>query len=249
MSKLFLFPIAVSCVCQLTFVSTSIMAVWLGHARTPYISDGATRSPESCVFGLLINIGCVLLGIVIYIRYRQIQQLMYHHNDLIYSTANMNTMAMWFGYVSCFGLSIVANFQLTNVPHIHYFGAFSCFGFGTCFFWLQAHLTYNIHKYFGSATMAYFRLVLAALCTYLFFVTIFMNCNTMSVLFDESSSTTCSHHLISVSAEWLVATLFCIYILTFTNEFRKISVDQPVISINTKISFQLDNSTASVSTV
>jgi len=39
-----------------------IFAVLEGHVvpTVPYISDAATYSPESCVFGQLINIGSVL---------------------------------------------------------------------------------------------------------------------------------------------------------------------------------------------
>lgn len=38
------------------------MAVLEGHVvpTVPYISDAATYSPESCIFGQLINIGSVL---------------------------------------------------------------------------------------------------------------------------------------------------------------------------------------------
>lgn len=39
-----------------------IAAILQGHVvpAIPYISDAATYSPESCVFGQFINIGCVL---------------------------------------------------------------------------------------------------------------------------------------------------------------------------------------------
>lgn len=39
-----------------------IVAVLEGHVvpTVPYISDAATYSPESCIFGQLINIGSVL---------------------------------------------------------------------------------------------------------------------------------------------------------------------------------------------
>lgn len=30
-------------------------------------------------------------------------------------------------------------------------------------------------------------------------------------------------------SEWIVATIFCFYILTFTDEFRNIAIDHPVI--------------------
>lgn len=39
-----------------------IAAVIQGHVvpTIPYISDAATYSPESCVFGQMVNMGCVL---------------------------------------------------------------------------------------------------------------------------------------------------------------------------------------------
>lgn len=172
MSKVYLFPIAVFLVFQITFICTYIAAILEGHVvpNIPYISDAATYSPESCVFGQFINIGCVLLGIVVYIRYRQIEQLMYHHPDLIESSNKMNRIAVWLGIGSCLGCSIVANFQETNVRIAHYVGALNCFGLGTAYFWLQANLSYNIHPYAGSLKLAHARLSLAVLCTICFTV-------------------------------------------------------------------------------
>lgn len=172
MSKVFLFPLSVFVLFQTTFIGTYIVAILEGHVvpNVPYISDAATYSPESCVFGQLINIGCVLLGIVVYIRYRQIQQLIYHHPDLMETSAKMNRIAMWLGIGSCLGCSIVANFQETNVRYMHYVGALNCFGLGTAYFWLQAYLTYNIHPYTGSIRMAHARLTLAVLCTIFFII-------------------------------------------------------------------------------
>lgn len=172
MSKVFLFPIAVFLLFQVTFICTYIAAILEGHVvpDIPYISDAATYSPESCVFGQLINMGCVLLGIVVYIRYRQIEQLIYHHPNLLETSAKMNKIAMWLGIGSCLGCSIVANFQETNVRIMHYIGALNCFGLGTAYFWMQAYLTYNIHPYVGSLRLAHFRLGLAVLCTIFFTV-------------------------------------------------------------------------------
>lgn len=44
-----------------------IAAVLQGHVvpTVPYISDAATYSPESCVFGQLINIGSVLRELIL----------------------------------------------------------------------------------------------------------------------------------------------------------------------------------------
>lgn len=123
MSKVFLFPILVFLIFQITFICTYIAAILEGHVvpNIPYISDAATYSPESCVFGQFINMGCVLLGIVVYIRYRQIEQLIYHHPNLMETSAKINRVAMWLGIGSCLGCSIVANFQETNVLNTHIF--------------------------------------------------------------------------------------------------------------------------------
>lgn len=170
MSKVFLFPLIVFVLFQSTFICTYIAAILLGHVvpDVPYISDAATYSPESCVFGQLINMGCVLLGIVVYIRHRQIKQLIYHHPELQESSERMSYIAMWLGIASCLGCSIVANFQETNVRYMHYVGALTCFGFGTAYFWLQAHLSYNISPFAGSVLLAHTRLGLAVLCTIFF---------------------------------------------------------------------------------
>lgn len=232
MSYVFLLPIAVFLVCQITFMSTSFAAIWQGHTFVPYISDGATNSPESCFFGQFVNMGAVLLGIVVYIRYRQIEELMYDYADLIKTTAKLNKVAMWYGFAACLGLSMVANFQLTNVPSLHYFGALSCFGSASIYIWFQGHITYHARAYTGSLQMAYFRFGLAFLCTYFFFVAILTNCESMRVIFGEKPPKHCSYHEVSVSSEWIVAAILCIYILSFTGEFRRITLNHPKISIN-----------------
>lgn len=172
MSKVFLFPLIVFVLFQSTFICTYIAAILEGHVvpDVPYISDAATYSPESCVFGQLINMGCVLLGIVVYIRHRQIKQLIYHHPELYETSARMSYVAMWLGFGSCLGCSIVANFQETNVRYMHYVGALTCFGLGTAYFIQQARLSYNIHQFSGSLLLAHIRMGLAVLCTICFVI-------------------------------------------------------------------------------
>lgn len=91
-------------------------------------------------FSFLFNHNPYAVGIVIYIRYRQIKLLILDHSDLIQSTSaiKLSWFSLWVGLGSCLGISIVANFQETNVRIIHFVGAFICFGFGTIYFWIQA---------------------------------------------------------------------------------------------------------------
>lgn len=149
----------------------------------------------------------------------------------------MNWIALWLGIGSSLGCSIVANFQETNVRYMHYVGALNCFGLGTAYFWIQAFLTYNIHPYVGSVRLAHFRLGLAVFCT-IFFTVVAVTGIISHILFNGHdprkwypSDGGWKYHLASSISEWIVATIFCFYILTFTDEFKLISFDHPTILI------------------
>lgn len=239
MSKVYLLPIAVYLLFLTTFICTYIAAVLQGHVvpTFPYISDAATYSPESCVFGQLINIGCVLLGIVVYIRYRQIEQLIYLHLELPTSPSKLNRIAMWVGFGSCFGCSVVANFQETNVRIVHFVGAFTCFGLGTVYFWLQAIISHNILPFAGTLRFAYIRIGLASLCT-IFFIVVAVTGIISHIQFNGDdprkwypSDGGWKYHVASSISEFIVAIIFCFYILSFSEEFKLLSFDHPSIEI------------------
>lgn len=88
------------------------------------------------------------MGLVIYIRYRHIIQLYSRHADLKRLTERMNHKALWIGLGSCLGISIVGNFQETNVRIAHYVGAISCFGCGTIYFWMQVRIHFFLKERF-----------------------------------------------------------------------------------------------------
>lgn len=154
------------------FLCRYIVAILEGHVvpNVPYISDAATYSPESCIFGQLINMGAVLLGLTIYIRFRQVKEILLMQPDLGDHLMKQNKISMWIGFVSCLGISIVGNFQETNVRIVHYVGALNCFGCGTIYFWMQAMLSYALQPTVGSKLKAHIRLGMAVVCTILFVV-------------------------------------------------------------------------------
>uniref|UniRef100_A0A182FK11 CWH43-like N-terminal domain-containing protein n=1 Tax=Anopheles albimanus TaxID=7167 RepID=A0A182FK11_ANOAL len=235
MSNLYLLPISVFLLFNFTFIGTYIAAVLQGHVvpTVPYISDAATYSPESCVFGQLISIGCVLLGITIYVRYRQIQEISYRHSDVRQAIGRYSVIAFWIGIGSCFGISIVGNFQETNVRIAHYVGAFLAFGLGTVYFWIQSYLSYYIQPYMGTMQKANLRLVLSVVCT-IFFMIVSITGVISHILFQGTdprkwypSDGGWEYHVASSISEWIVATCFCFYVLTFTDEFRTMRFDHP----------------------
>lgn len=229
MSKVYLIPIVLFVLCVSTFFGTSLATILEGHTFVPYISEGGAYLPQSCIFSQTVNISCVLLGIVLYTRFRQIKLLMRFHADLKCSTERMNNIAIWIGFGSCFGLSIVANFQVKNIPSIHYFGAILCFFLGTLYFWLQSYISYIVHPYTGSIRMTYIRFALATFSTYFSFVTIVTSCQLVEVLFTAVPK--CDYLNTSVTSEWIVALIFCFYLLSFTSEFRKITLNHPKICL------------------
>ncbi|XP_058829563.1 DNA damage-regulated autophagy modulator protein 1 [Topomyia yanbarensis] len=235
MSKLYLLPISVFVLFNFTFIGTYIAAVLQGHVvpTVPYISDAATYSPESCVFGQLISLGCVLLGITIYVRFRQIQEISLRHADVQRALERMNGRAFWVGMGSCLGISIVGNFQETNVRIVHYVGAFLAFGLGTLYYWMQAYISYHLQPYIGSMMKAHIRLAIASICT-IFFIIVAVTGIISHILFNGTdprkwypSDGGWEYHVASSISEWIVATAFCFYILTFTDEFRVMQLDHP----------------------
>ncbi|XP_064555457.1 DNA damage-regulated autophagy modulator protein 1 [Drosophila montana] len=239
MSYVYLLPVAVFLIFQVTFLGTYIVAVLEGHVvpTVPYISDAATYSPESCIFGQLINIGSVLLGLTIYVRYRHVLQLHEHNPDLGTTVLRHNSIAFWFGMLSCLGISFVGNFQETNVRIVHFIGAFCCFGCGTLYFWMQALITYSIYPMAGTKKTAHIRLGMSVCCTILF-IMLAVTGVMSHILFDGQdprkwypSDGGWYYHVISTISEWIIATIFSFFILSFTPEFRDVSLQHPQISL------------------
>ncbi|XP_054271761.1 DNA damage-regulated autophagy modulator protein 2 [Macrosteles quadrilineatus] len=235
-SNLHLLPVSLFILFPSTFLGTYIAAVLQGHVEPefPYISDDATYSPESCVFGQLINTGSILLCLLVYIRYCEVVQF-FEDYSISPRAIKLNKAGLWLGLLSSFGLSLVANFQETNVIYVHFAGALLCFGVGTIYFWVQAVLSSHLHPIAHSSAMVWFRYVLSAICTVLFFVILVTGI--ISHLQFHGSNPRKWHpedggwvlHVISTASEWVVAICFCLYILSFTSEFREITFTHPQI--------------------
>ena len=74
--------------------------------------------------------------LTIYIRFRQIAELYRNHS----SSANivrLNRVGLCVGSLAALGISVVANFQETNVFFVHIAGALMAFGLGTTYLWVQ----------------------------------------------------------------------------------------------------------------
>lgn len=159
------------------------------------------------------------------------------HMTLAANTKRLNWISLWIGVTSCLGISIVANFQETNVRIVHLFGALLAFGLGTVYFCVQSVMTYYLHPYSGTMAVAHLRLVLSMVCV-VFFMLVAIPGVISHILFEGNdprhwypSDGGWMYHVISSVSEWIVATAFCVYILSFTPEFRTIDFDHPQITM------------------
>lgn len=239
--NVFIFPILVSLWFSLAFLLTYGIALKHNHVTiktVPYISDSGTFSPESCIFGQMINIGALLLLFVMYVRYLFIKEL-YRNYDLSDSILEINKIAAKIGVASVFGLSIVANFQESNVLTIHIFGAAVGFGFGCVHIILQTLLTDEIYPVSGTKGILYARRACSALCAISFSITIL----SAAIAFPQYKGSNIAKwgkddggyifHLISTSSEWITVTSGLGFFFTYAPEFQKIYLHEPILCIKT----------------
>lgn len=146
---------------------------------------------------------------------------------------------------------------------MHYVGAFTAFGMGTLYFWYQSIITLRLEP-FVNVKKATFRLILSVFCS-IFFVIVAV-CGIIShILFDGSdprhwyprlviilvsaiglmglifSDGGWRFHVASSISEWIVATIFSFYILSFTDEFKYINFEHPEVIDTNKIIFHRIN--------
>nr|XP_023024089.1 DNA damage-regulated autophagy modulator protein 2-like [Leptinotarsa decemlineata] len=128
-TKIYVAPVILGIWFPLTFTTTYIVAVCTHHVRPilPYISDTGTWAPESCIFGIMLTFGGFLTTIIVYVRYRQVRDIL-EKFDFTPRTQKVNEWTAYLGCIAAFGCIIVADFQVTNVFSVHLIGAFLCFG-------------------------------------------------------------------------------------------------------------------------
>ncbi|XP_064602061.1 DNA damage-regulated autophagy modulator protein 1-like isoform X1 [Liolophura sinensis] len=259
-SKLWLFPVAVFVFIPLTFIISYIIAVCAGHVAPgfPYISDTGTEPPESCIFGQMLNIGAVLAGITLYIRYRDVEENLKIRDITQRSCVHLsclNNIGFVLGICSALGASIVANFQETKVLVVHLIGAFMTFGLGSIYCWCQTYITYKLCG--ASLKIANLRLGICVTNTVFFIILVVSTPVAMGKFsgFDpkywQQDEGGFAEHIVSTVSEWAMALAMMVYFLTFVKEFRNFGMRCPVYyrhcdeQITGKIRhLSLDNSTS-----
>lgn len=233
MSKIHILPVII-------FIVFLLNIYQLMYTESPY-----GHKLKSYTFGQLIVIGSGLLGIFVYVRYRQIEELIDRHPDLMKSMDRMNQNSLRLGLHLSLGCIIASTLHQISSPiddlfaMINYLSGFCCFGLCCAYFWLQARLTDGIYPFIGSQRMARARSKLTNV--FIIFFAIFTITGVLSqivVIGNQAhlwnlSSTARTSGYISSIFEWILAVMSCVYILTFTTEFKTIHllVERPKVTI------------------
>ncbi|KAL2078823.1 hypothetical protein ACEWY4_026508 [Coilia grayii] len=165
----------------------------------PYISVCGSYRPQSCVFSQICN-GCMLLVLWIsVIRYQQVR-------DLGDKCRRVNLASLVLVFISAAGLSLLANFQVSEWFAVHMVGAGLAFCGGLLYFWLQLWLTLKAEPSQDRHWVAPLRALLCSLSTVFLIAMVALHVRGLQSL--------------SAMSEWaLVMTYFLLYGL-FAAELR-----------------------------
>lgn len=106
-----------------------------------------------------------------YIRYRFIREV-YENNSFSESLFRLNKISFFIGVIAVGGLSVVANFQETNLLLIHLLGAVMSFGVGAIYLILQTTVSYKVISVTGTRCLLHTRIVLSGMSSVAFVMTI-----------------------------------------------------------------------------
>lgn len=143
--------------------------------------------------------------------------------------------------MACLGLSVVANFQETNLFIVHLVGAILCFGCGLIYSWLQTWISFGTCPLVNSRGVARWRFFLCVVMTIAFITEFvatplaFKNYHGNNPRKWRKEDGGFWFHIASAVAEWILALCIDLFIATFIREMRKISITSP------KVLFIVDN--------
>jgi len=238
--NLFWFPLVTSLLLPATFLLCYGIARYLGHTQAetwPYISDTATIPPESCIFSQLVNIGTLFVAITFYIRYKQVGEYCSSY-QLSSRISVLNTATLGVGWGGAVGLSLLANFQETEVRNIHLLGLYLCFGLGLLWVWGQVASTMCLYPICSSRLLVVARLGLAITYTVTFLMMVVAGQVAMHYhTHDDDPSkwtpgdTGWKWHVLSTGSEWVMALALDLTILSLVPEFTRIGLQSPRICL------------------
>ncbi|XP_075248405.1 DNA damage-regulated autophagy modulator protein 2-like [Convolutriloba macropyga] len=142
-------------------IMSYLIAYGQGHIFPiwPNISDTGTRPPESCYFGQLLNISAacaigILFGVLRYWMIEAYMELRMMHEKRYHM---FNKLGLTLITLASIGMSVVANFQETNVDLLHYSGAATLFALGGFYIIVETYISFTLRPLFTSSAVPVIR--------------------------------------------------------------------------------------------
>jgi len=235
---LYVYPLVSGLLLPLAFLLCYSIAVSLGHAELgfPYISDTATKPPESCIFSQLVNVGALILAFTFYIRYKQVGEYISSY-QLPRRLSLLNGCCLAAGWGGALGLSLFANFQETEVSLVHWVGFYLCFILGLAWTWGSVLASYSLHPLATPLWLLLARLVLAVIYSITLVVMLVAGAVASEEFHGKDGTKWLPGdggwlwHCASTGSEWLMAASLDMTILSLVPEFRRIGLDSPRIRL------------------
>ncbi|CAG9859022.1 unnamed protein product [Phyllotreta striolata] len=236
-TKAYIFPALLGIWIPLTVLIVYTVAVLTNHVTPvlPYLSDAGSWAPESCIFGIMFTLGNLIWFTIIYLRFRQVEDLQSKY-QLSSILNKLNNYSFYAGIISILGGLIVANFQVRQTFFVHLTGAAICFGFGTVCQALQAIISFKVYPHVGNRLLNISRVIVTLLSV--------ITCTSTSVCailsFSQYKGNDMNKwkpddggytfHVISAVSEYILIATTTINLVSFAEEFKYIEIHKPIIT-------------------
>ncbi|CAF4762657.1 unnamed protein product [Rotaria sp. Silwood1] len=219
---LYIFPLLVCALIPFAYLISFIIAVHLGHSKFEYLffSHSLIDSPESCIYSQIINFTSFILIITIYIRYRQIAELIRNHPTCGKKYSQLNLTFLVCGLIAAFSMSIISNFPHTNVFLVRICATYITFIMSVGTLYCEMLLSFCIRP------LLYSIIIFQT-------ITIVKYDNEQKLW--TSTSPGWKYHLSSTLSAWILTSCLLIYILTLIIDFRRIKIISPKIYLTNDI--------------
>ncbi|XP_025085324.1 DNA damage-regulated autophagy modulator protein 1-like [Pomacea canaliculata] len=180
-----------------------------------------------------------LSGANIYVRFLQQMEIFktsrFHHSS---SSRNFNRRgrrlciaSLIVGWLSAFGLSMVANFQTNEMRPAHYTGAGLAFVLGLAYCWLQTTLSLRDGRRGCVACLQVLNSTLLSCCLVTFAVSKSIFKIREGKKHGTKEDVLRPVYLVSTVSEWLTALSIVFFVLTFYPSFKRISLLGPRVQL------------------
>lgn len=239
-TKAYVLPILFGFWLPVTIFITYTVSVLTDHVPLvlPYISDTGSWAPESCIFGILLTLGALIMFTIMYIRYKQVEYLQ-EKNEFSKIFNRLNYWSFYVGVISVFGGLIVANFQVGLIFFVHIMGAGICFGFGTLYQILQVIIAFKLYPIIGKKSINICRIFLTAVST----ISLTVTCISGLVAYAKFRGEDVTNwgpedggyefHFVSAVGEYVLTISTVFNIMSLAEEFKNVEMHPPKINMTT----------------